>query len=151
ALDQGDLRPARVQVLRDIVTAVAGTDDDGAPALPRLAVLVLAGMNDGPGKIPQGRDVRNARDAAHAGCEHYVPRMELALRAVRAAHHDRPALRLIVVHAALEIGAGPVIELHAFRVGLEPVGELVLRDVDRPARRKGHVRQVIDVYLVVQR
>ena len=77
--------------------------------------------------------------------------MHLALRAVDASQRNGPALLLLIVRAALELGAGPVIELHRFHVGLEPAGELVLRDVDRPVRRKRHVRQMVHVHLVVQR
>ena len=64
---------------------------------------------------------------------------------------DGPALSRLVVRAALEFRAGPVVELHRLHIGLEPVGELVLRDVGRPVRRKRHVGQVIDLHLVVQR
>ena len=72
------------------------------------------------------------------GAIHTMPRMQLALRAVRAPQRHRPALLAFVVGAALEFGAGPVVELHRLGVGLEPVRELVLRDVDRPARRERH-------------
>ena len=64
---------------------------------------------------------------------------------------DGPALLFLVVAAAQEFRAGPVVELHALDVGLEPVGELVLRNVGRPVRRERHVRQVIDLHLIVQR
>ena len=80
-----------------------------------------------------------------------MPRMQLALRAVRAPQRHRPARVLFIVGAALEFNAVPVVELHRLGVGLEPVRELVLRDVDRPVRRERHVRQVVDVHLVVQR
>ena len=39
----------------------------------------------------------------------------------------------------------------AFDIGLEPVGELVLGDIDRPVRRERHIGQVIDLHLIVQR
>ena len=39
----------------------------------------------------------------------------------------------------------------ALGIGLEPVRELVLRDVDRQVRRERQVGQVVDVHLVVQR
>ena len=80
-----------------------------------------------------------------------MTRMHDCAAAVGAAqrHVQRPSL--LVVAAALELGAGPEIQLHALDIGLEPVGELVLRDVGRPGRRKRHVGQVIDLHLVVQR
>ena len=58
---------------------------------------------------------------------------------------------VLVVGGADELGAGPEIDLHRAGVILEPVREHVLGNVLRPRRRKGHVGQVIDVDLVVQR
>ena len=104
-----------------------------------------------PPKFVKRRNVRNVRNAADAGRHHDVARAHLARRAVGAAQHDRPAAVRLVVGAALELGAGPVVELHALHIGLEPAGELVLRNVGRPVRRKRHVGQVIDLHLVVQR
>ena len=104
-----------------------------------------------PREISQRRDVREVRNAAHAGRHDDVPRMHLALACRRrgAASTDQRCSS-VVVGAALEFGAGPVVELHAFDIGLEPAGELVLRDVGRPVRRERHVRQVVDLHLVVQ-
>ena len=76
--------------------------------------------------------------------------MHRARRPVGAAQRDRPPPFAFVVRAARELGARPVVELHAFHIGLEPVGELVLGNVGRPVRRKRHVGQVIDLHLVVQ-
>src|SRR5262245_1360594 len=45
----------------------------------------------------------------------------------------------------------PVVELHRFSVGVEPVRKLVLRNVDGPVRGEWHVGQVVHVHLVVQR
>src|SRR5262249_4628267 len=42
ALDKRDMSAARVEILGDVMAAVAGADDDGVAALPGLAVLVLA-------------------------------------------------------------------------------------------------------------
>ena len=80
-----------------------------------------------------------------------MARMHGARAAVGAAQHHRPASFGLVVAAALEFGAGPEVQLHGFDIGLEPVGELVLGDIDRPVRRERHVGQVVDLHLIVQR
>ena len=59
-------------------------------------------------------------------------------------------LRFVVVAAAGKLGAGPEVQLQALDIGLEPVRQLVLGDVDRPGRRERHIGQVVDVHLVVQ-
>ena len=51
ALNERDLGPARVEVLRNIVAAVAGADDQDIPAPPLLAVAVLAGVQDPAGEV----------------------------------------------------------------------------------------------------
>src|SRR5262249_32934627 len=48
ALDERDLRTTRMQVLRDIVPAVAGADNEDALSGPRFAVAVLAGVQHHP-------------------------------------------------------------------------------------------------------
>jgi hypothetical protein len=53
ALHHGDLRAARGEILRDVVPAVAGADDQRALALPRLAVLILGRMQHRAGEILQ--------------------------------------------------------------------------------------------------
>src|SRR6202040_3507818 len=120
------------EVLRDVVAAVAGADDDRALALPVLAVIVLAGMHHLAGKIPDAGNIRHAWNAADAGGEHDMARMHGALCAVGAVQRHGPALFVLVVAAALEFGFSPEIQLHGFDIGLEPVGELVLWDVGRP-------------------
>ena len=50
-----------------------------------------------------------------------------------------------------EFGVRPDVELHRLGVDLEPVRQHVLRDEDRPGSREGHVGQVVDARLVVQR
>ena len=150
ALHERDLCPARVQVLRNIVAAVAGADDEDVLALPRLAVVVLAGVQNLAAEVAQRRDIRKARNAADSGRHDDVSRMHLPLRAVRATQHDRPSPFSFVVGAALEFGGRPVVELHAFHIGLEPAGKFVFGNVGRPVRRKRHVRKVIDLHLVVQ-
>jgi hypothetical protein len=149
ALHERDPSAARVQVLGDVVAAVAGTYHEDVPAPPGFAVVVLAGVEDRAGEVAQTRDVRQVRDAADAGRHDDVARAHLP-RAAFAAQQDGPALLLLVVRAALERGGGPVVELQRLDIGLEPAGELVLGNVGRPARRKRHVGQVVDVHLVVQ-
>ena len=75
----------------------------------------------------------------------------MRLAAVGPAQHHGPALLLLVVAAALEFRRSPEVQLHAFDIGFEPVGELVLGNVGRPVRRKQHVGQVVDLHLIVQR
>ena len=151
ALNQRDLGAARMQILRDVVAAVAGADHDRRLAAPFFTVAVLAGMQHRAGEILQGRDVRHIRDAADAGRHHDVARMHRALAAIGAAQHHRPASFRLIVGATLELGAGPEVQLHGVDIGLEPVGELVLGDIDRPVRRERHIGQVIDLHLIVQR
>ncbi len=151
ALNQRDIDPARMQVLRDVVAAVAGADHQRALTLPFLAVGVAAGMQHRAFEILQRRNLRQVRNAADAGGHHDMPRMHFARRAVGAAQRHVPALLRLVIRAAREFGAGPEVELHAFDIALEPVGELVLRNVGRPVRRKRHIGQVVDLHLVVQR
>ena len=95
------------------------------------------------------REVRDDRTPAHAGGEHQL---------LRAQHHrlaltlDRngPLLRGVVVVRALRLGVAPVVELHDLGVGLEPVGDLVLRREHRPVVRELQVRQVVVPDGVVQ-
>ena len=107
ALHQRHLGAARMQILRDVVAAVAGADHDRALALPVLAVVVLAGMQHGAAKIFQAGNVRHARNAADAGGQHDMARMHRALAAIGAAQRHGPALFFLVVAAALELGPGP--------------------------------------------
>ncbi len=76
ALNQRDLNAARMQVLRDIVAAVAGADHQRAFALPRFAVAILAGMQNRAGEIFQAGNIRQIRNAADAGGQHDMPRMQ---------------------------------------------------------------------------
>src|SRR5213076_305836 len=64
--------------------------------------------------------------------------------------HDGPSLLSFVVISAPEFRSGPVAELHAFHICLEPAGKLVFGNVGRPVRWKRHVRKVVDLHLVVQ-
>ena len=139
-----------MQVLRDVVAAVAGADDERALARPCGSVVVLARMQHLAAESAQRRDLRQVGNAAHAGRHHQMPRMHFALLALRRAHDGRPPFGGYVVRAAFELAARPVVELHRLDVGLEPVGELVLGDVDGPVRRERHVGQVIHVHLVMQ-
>ena len=91
ALNQRDLGAARIKVLRDIVAAVAGADHQRCVCLPRLAVAILAGMENRAGKILQGRNIRQIRNAADAGRHHDMARMHHARAAVGAAQRHRPA------------------------------------------------------------
>src|SRR5262245_32431460 len=84
-LNQRDLGPARAQILRNIMAAVAGADDENALALPLLTVVVLAGVQDRAAEGPQRRDIGKVRNAADAGGHHDVARTQLPLRAIRAA------------------------------------------------------------------
>ena len=48
SLDQGDLGTARMQVLGDVVAAVAGSDDDRSLSGPVVAVAIFGGMQHAP-------------------------------------------------------------------------------------------------------
>ena len=78
------------------------------------------------------------------------PIVGIALGAAGAPEHNRPALRFLVVGAALKFGSRPEIELHAFRIGFKPTGNFVFGNVGGPVRREGHVRQMVDVHLIMQ-
>ena len=150
ALHERDLRPGRMQVLRDIMAAVARADDESVLALPHLAVVVLTGVQNPAAEVAQARNIRKARNPARPGGHHDVARVHLPLRAVGPTQHDRPSFRFFVVAAAFEFGGRPIVQLQALHIGLEPGGQLVLGNVGRPVRRKRHVRQMVDVHLVVQ-
>ena len=150
ALHDRHFSAARIEVLRDVVTAVAGADHDRALAFPVLAIVILARVHDLAGEIFQAGNLRQIRYAADAGREHHMPRTHGPPDAGAAQRHG-PAAFVLVVTAALEFGPGPEVQLHGLDIGLEPVGELVLGDVGRPVRREQHVGQVVDLHLVVQR
>src|SRR4029079_2222666 len=122
-------------MLTHIMDTGAGADDKGLLAPPCFAVSVLAGMQNGAAEVAQRRNIRKVRNAAHSGGHDDVPRVHLPLRALTPPQRNGPPLLLFVVPAALEFGAGPIVELHAFRVSLEPGGKLVLGNVARPGRR----------------
>ena len=150
ALHERDLRPGRMQVLRDIMAAVAGADDENVLAPPHLAIVVLTGVQNAAAEVAQARNVRKAWNPAGPRGHHDVARVHLPLRAVGPTQHDRPPFRCFVVAAAFEFGGRPIVQFHALDIGLEPGGQLVFGNVGRPARREGHVRQMVDVHLVVQ-
>ena len=149
-MHERDLRAGRIEVLRDIMAAVARAYDKNALALPRLAILVLTGVQNFTAEITQACNIRKARNAADPGGHHDVARVHLPLGAIGPAQSDGPSLRVFVVAAALELGAGPIVQFHALYIGLEPSGEFVFGNVGWPVWRKRHVRQMVDVRLVVQ-
>ena len=151
ALDDGDVRAVRLQLLRDVVTAGAGAEHQRLAAAPLLGVFEVAGMQLGAGEVGEPGQVGREGDAAHAGGENQMARMHDAPAAVGAAQRDGPLLALLVKAAADKLGAGPEIQLERIDVSLEPVRQHVLRDIDRPGRRERHVRQMINVNFVVQR
>src|SRR4029079_18680907 len=120
-----DLSSARVQVLRNVVTTVAGADDQYALAAPCFTIVVLAGMQNLAPEVAQTRDIGNIRNAADAGCHDDVSWTQLPLSAIRATQHDRPSLLGLVIGSTLELSCRPVVELHTFHVGFEPAGQLV--------------------------
>ena len=61
-----------------------------------------------------------------------------------------PAAVGVVVAAASEFGVRPAVQLHRFRVHLQPVPQHVLGDIFRPGRRERHIGQVVDLDLIVQ-
>src|SRR5262245_3738574 len=113
------------------MAAVAGADHKDALALPRLAVVVLAGMQNRGAAVTQRVEIWTARNPADAGGHDDVARPQLPFGAVRPAQHNMPSLLFVIIHAALKFGGGPTVELHAFCIGLEPGGKLVFWNVDR--------------------
>src|SRR5260370_39937704 len=91
ARTESDLRPARVQVLRNIMAAVARADDKDFLALPHLAVVVLAGVQNRAAEFAQRRNIRKARNTADSGGHDDVPRVHLPFRAVRTTEHNGPS------------------------------------------------------------
>ena len=55
-----------MQVLRNIVPAIARTDDKDILTFPRVTVVILAGVQDLAGEIAQCGNVREIRNAANA-------------------------------------------------------------------------------------
>src|SRR5262249_3741135 len=104
ALDEGDARPAGPQVLSDIVTAVAGSDDKSSLTFPCFAIAVLAGMQKGPTESAQGRDVGLLRNAADTRRHHDVARMQLAHVAISTTQPHRPSPLALVVLRGFELG-----------------------------------------------
>src|SRR5439155_23873326 len=126
-----------IEVLRNIVAAVAGANDKDVLSPPFLAVTILAGVQNPAAEVPQRRDVGKVRNSARPGRHDDVSRTHFPLRAVRPMQHDGPALLRFVVGPAPEFRGGPVAELHAFYIGLEPAGKLVFGNVGRQFGGKG--------------
>src|SRR5437868_1327697 len=114
-----------MQVLRDVVATVARADDERTLAAPGLAVRVGARMEQRAAEARERGHLEHVRNAAHAGGENDMARVQLARRAVVLPQADRPALRAIVVATAREFGAGPIVELERLDVGLEPTRQQV--------------------------
>jgi len=111
----------------------------------------MAGVQDFAAEVAQHREVRKVRNSACSGRHDDVSRTYFPLGAVRPMQHNGPSLFAFVVGPALEFRAGPIAELHAFHIGLEPAGKLIFGDIGRPVRWKRHVRKVVDLHLIVQR
>ena len=55
ALDHGDFRAVRVQLLRDVMAAGAGPEHQRLAAFPLLGVLEIARVHLGAGKLVETR------------------------------------------------------------------------------------------------
>src|SRR5690606_14516196 len=133
-----------VQVLRHVVAAGAGTDDDGALANVLRALPVLLGVDDIPAEVVKSGDVGHSRDSGDPSRHHHVAWMHDAPRAVSTLEWYVPPLLYLVVLAAAELGPSPDVDLHRLGVELEPVPQLVLWHVHRPGVGEGEIRQVVD-------
>ena len=111
-MDHGDIGAAGVQVLRDIVAAVAGAHHQRLAALPGMAGGVLAGMQHRAREIVETRRLRTDRNGADAGGEDQMPRPEDAQRAILAPQRDFPASLGLIEHAVDHFGAWPDVEVH---------------------------------------
>ena len=140
-----------MQVLRDVVAAGAGADHHHVAALPRCRVAVLARMHHRAAEGFEDRQLGHVGNAAHAGRHHHMARPQGAAAAIGQAQGHGPTPGGIVVQPTDKFGAGPKIQFEALDIGLEPIGQLVFRDVGGPAGRKRQVGQVVDLHLVVQR
>ena len=126
----------------DVEGGVVGPDDHAPLALVR----VRAGMGRGVMLVPaehlHTREGRDVGPPGHPGGQHELLRVQ---------HHglavpldvDRPLSGGLVVGRALGLGVPPVVELHDLRVGLEPVGDLVLGREHRPVLGELQVRHVV--------
>src|SRR5277367_5283525 len=121
------------------MAAVASADDQDALAPPRLAVFVLAGVQNLAAEVAQRRNIGKARNAAYSSGDDDMLRTHFPFCAVGPTEHYGPSLLALVVLAALEFAGRPIVELHAFHIGLEPRGKFVFGDVSRPSWRKRHV------------
>ena len=131
--------------------AGAGADDQRLFTAPSFAGSELAGVQDGALERVEAGELGPDRNGRYAGREHYVARPYLAGRTVVALQRQCPTPTGIVVGACSECCAGPDVEFHRLGIELEPVGQFVLGDINRPRLGKRQVGEVIDEHLVVQR
>ena len=106
-------------------------------------------MQHRPLEILDAVDDGDARKAADAGRKHNMLWMQDA-RCALANEPDRPAASRIVIARALERGPGPEIDIQDVDIALQPVRDLVLRNVFRKGHRERQIAQMIDRRLVVQ-
>ena len=107
-LDKRYRRPVGLQVLRHIVGAGAGADDQDAFVLAALRAGIGAGMDDLALELVERRDCRQVGDAGDAGGHNHMSRPQGAGAAGLFQLH-RPAAVGLVVSAAAEFGFRPEI------------------------------------------
>src|SRR5438874_3284681 len=115
-LDNRHLSAARVKILRDVMAAIAGADDDCSLAAPGFAIRVLARVQHLAAEIGERGDVLQIGNATHTGRQHDMGGMHLVYAVGAAAQAHGPAPSALVVAAAEKLGVRPVIELERFDV-----------------------------------
>src|SRR6185436_5403229 len=115
-LDNGGLAAVCVQVLRDVVAAGAGADDERFLAAPVGAVVELGRMQHVALEVLEPGQLRNVRISYEPVGEHEMLRVHGALRAVTMTHHGFPSPGGFIVRSAYELGAGPEIDFHRPRI-----------------------------------
>ncbi len=138
-MDDGDINAAGVQILGHVMAAIAGAQDQGLAPRPLMAGKIGAGMHDVAREVIQARQIRVNGNAADPGGEDHVTGMDNAVTTIRAVQRDVPPTGGLVIGAAAERGGGPYVQFHALGIGLEPVGQFILGDIERPVRWKRHV------------
>src|SRR5690606_23380432 len=101
------LRAMRVKILRHVVPAGPGSENQCALALPRGPIIILMRMDHLALERVDARKLDIARDAIDAIGENKVPGPENAFRAIGAAHPRIPMAGSLVITASDKRRAGP--------------------------------------------
>ena len=151
ALNDRRVHAMAVQILRDIVAAVAGAQNQRFLATPGCATFKPVRVKHVAGEILQARQVRNMGDTVRSIREDQMPRTHHPLGPVRPPQPSGPAPG---GRRHMQPPRTPCSSSNSFPSPphTSPAStQHVLGNVFRPGRRKRHVGQVVDLDLVVQR